>query len=132
MLRLLARAVLTLIGNAVGLALAAVLLSGFSINGTAFVIALLIFTVVEVVLGPLITKIALQNLPSLLGGIALVTTFVGLLVTDIVSSGLSISGATTWILATLIVWLGALLAGVLLPLVLFKNVLQREKDKKGK
>ena len=75
-----------------------------------------------------VTIVAPLNVPSLLGGIALVTTFVGLLVTDIVSSGLSISGATTWILATLIVWLGALIAGILLPLVLFKNVMQNAKN----
>ena len=128
MVRLLASAVLHLIGNAIGLVVASLILSGFSINGAAFVIALLIFTVVEVVMGPLITKIALKNAPSLLGGIALVTTFVGLLVTDIVSSGLSISGATTWILATLIVWLGALIAGILLPLVLFRKVMQNAKS----
>ena len=128
MLRLLASAVLHLIGNAIGLVLASLILSGFSINGAAFVIALLIFTVVEVVMGPLITKIAMKNVPSLLGGIALVTTFVGLLVTDLVSSGLSISGATTWILATLIVWLGALIAGILLPLVLFRNVMRDAKN----
>jgi putative membrane protein len=128
MLRLLASAVLHLIGNAVGLVLASLILSGFSINGAAFVVALLIFTAVEVVMGPLIAKIALKNVPSLLGGIALVTTFVGLLVTDIVSSGLSISGATTWILATLIVWLGALIAGILLPLVLFRKVMRDARD----
>lgn len=128
MIRLLASAVLHLIANTIGLIGASLLLSGFSITGVGFVVAVLIFTVTEVVAGPLIAKIALKNMPSLLGGIALVTTFVGLLVTDIFSSGLSISGLSTWILATLIVWLCALLAGVILPLLLFKNILKKRTD----
>ncbi len=127
MLRLLASLVLTLLANTVGLVLASIILDGFSINSLAFVTAVLIFTVTEVVAGPLITKIALSNAPSLLGGIALVTTFVGLLVTDVLSDGLSITGVSTWILATLIVWLCALIASLLLPLVIFKKVLKKNK-----
>ena len=128
MVRLLASAVLHLIGNAVGLVFASWLLSGFEINGAAFVVALLIFTVVEVITGPLITKVALKNAHALVGGIALVTTFVGLLITDVLSDGLSITGADTWVLATLIVWLGAVIAGVILPLFLFKKTLQNRKN----
>jgi hypothetical protein len=37
-----------------------------------------------------------------------------LLITDVVSDGLSIEGVGTWLLATVIVWLGTLLAGVIL------------------
>ena len=37
------------------------------------------------------------------------------------SSGLKINGATTWMLATLIVWLAALLADVILPVLLVKK-----------
>ena len=42
------------------------------------------------------------------------TTFLALLITDLLSDGLSIEGASTWLLATVIVWLGTLLAGVIL------------------
>lgn len=130
MLRLIASATLHLIANSIGLVIASVLLDGFSIDGPAFIMAVLIFTVTEVVAGPLITKIALTNVPSLIGGIALVTTFIGLLITDIFSGGLSITGINTWILASLIVWLCALIAGLLLPLVLFKKVLENHKSDK--
>ena len=126
MIRLLASLVLTLLANTVGLVIASILLDGFTINSLAFVTAVLIFTVTEVVAGPLLAKIALSNVPSLLGGIALVTTFVGLLVIDIFSDGLSISGVSTWILATLIVWLCALIANLLLPLVIFKKALDKK------
>jgi uncharacterized protein YneF (UPF0154 family) len=35
---------------------------------------------------------------------------------------------TTWILATLIVWLMALAAGLILPLFLFKKVMQKRES----
>ena len=71
-----------------------------------------------------------RNLPALTGGVALVTTFVGLLVTDTLSDGLNVSGISTWIMASLIVWLCALLAGVILPLFLFKKALDTRDDRK--
>lgn len=128
MIRLIASLVLALLANTIGLIIASVILSGFEINGVAFVTAVLIFTITEVVAGPLITKMAMQNLPSLLGGIALVTTLVGLVVTDIFSDGLTITGLDTLILATLIVWLCSLVASLLLPLVIFKKALDKTKD----
>mgnify|MGYP001813677295 FL=1 len=126
MIRLLLRTVLALLGNALGLWVASLVLDDMSISGTAFVLAVVIFTVLTAVLQPLVTKIAMQNAPALQGSSALVTTFLGLLITDLISDGLSIDGALTWILATVIVWLGALLAGVLLPLFLFKEHLADE------
>lgn len=128
MIRLIASLVLTLLANAVGLIIASVILSGFEINGVAFVTAVLIFTITEVVAGPLITKMALQNVPSLIGGIALVTTLVGLIVTDIFSDGLTITGLNTWILSSLIVWLFSLIANLVLPLVIFKKALDKKHD----
>jgi hypothetical protein len=59
--------------------------------------------------------------------LALIATFVGLVVTDVVSDGLSISGAWTWVLATIIVWLGALLAGLLLPVIFVKRRVQDDR-----
>ena len=52
---------------------------------------------------------------------SLVTTFLALLVTDLLSDGLDIEGALTWVLATVIVWLGTLLAGVILVRLFVKD-----------
>jgi uncharacterized membrane protein YvlD (DUF360 family) len=131
MLRLFASLVLTLLANTVGLFAASVLLSGFDISGFAFISAVLIFSAVEVVAGPLITKIALKNAPALLGGIALVTTFVGLFITNLFSDGISFDGITSWVLATLIVWLFALIASFVLPLFIFKKTLKKAKSNNG-
>ena len=121
--RFLAQTAMSLLANAIALVVASILLAGFTINGLAFVVAVCIFTASTAILEPLITKIALQNAPYLLGGIALVTTFVGLLVTTLVTNGLSITGISTWVVATLIIWIATVVASLVLPLFLFKEVL---------
>jgi len=123
MLKFFARMALSLFANALALLVASVLLTGFSINGLAFVVAVCIFTASTTILEPLITKIATQNAPYLLGGIALVTTFVGLLVTTLITDGLSIMGIGTWVMATLITWLATVVGSLILPRFLFKEVL---------
>ena len=123
MLRFLAQAAMTLLANALALMAAAILLTGFTINGLAFVVAVVIFTASTVILEPLITKMARQYAPYLLSGIALVTTFVGLFVTTLVTDGLSITSIATWFMATLIIWLATVVASLFLPRFLFKEVL---------
>ena len=121
MIRLLTRLVLALAGNAIGLWLAALLLDDMEIDGVAFVVAVLIFSVLFAVLEPLIQKQALKNAEALQGSSALITTLVALIVTNLISDGLSISGLGTWILATVIVWLGTIIAGVLLARFVLKQ-----------
>jgi putative membrane protein len=123
--RLVAATVLALIGNAIGLIVAAAILDDMTLNGAAFVLDLVIFTVTYVLVQPLTVKIALRHSSTLAGGSALVATLVALIVSDALSDGLSISGATTWLLATLIVWIVAVLAAMLLPMVMFKKALGR-------
>lgn len=127
MIRLLAKLTLNILANALGLIMASLFVDGFSVDAMSFLIALAIFTLSTAVLGPLIIKIALTNANYLIGGIALVTTFVGLVVTDIFSDGISISGVSAWILATLVVWIFSVIGNVVLPLILFKKVLEDKK-----
>ena len=127
MIRMLIRIGIHLLANAIGLIVAAWILSGMEIDGAAFVIAVVIFTAVEVVADPLVTKIAIRSVPALRGGVALVTTFIGLLITTWLSSGLKISGVQTWVLATLIVWLAALVAALILPVFLVKTAVDERR-----
>jgi hypothetical protein len=53
--------------------------------------------------------------------VALVATFIGLVVTSLLSDALTIDGVVTWIAATVIVWLGGLIAGLLVPLFVVKK-----------
>ena len=77
--------------------------------------------IVEVLADPLFTKMSLRSVPALRGGVALVTTLVGLIITTWLSSGLQIHGLSTWLFATVIVWLAALIAGLILPIFLVKK-----------
>jgi putative membrane protein len=131
MVRFLASVALHLLANAAGLAIAAVVLDGFDIEVIGFVVSVLLFTAVEVLLGPFVLKMAIRYVPALRGGIALVTTLLGLLVTTWLTDGLRIEGLSTWILAPLIVWLCVLLAAILLPMVLFKNVLGEARERRA-
>ncbi len=127
MVRLLARLTLNLLSNAIGLVAAALLLDGFSIDAASFVVAVVIFTLSTAILGPFIASLALKGASFLMGGIALVTTLVGLIVTTLLSSGISIRGLSTWVVATLVIWIFSILGNVLLPLVLFKKTLEKAK-----
>ena len=127
MLRILASTCLYVLGNAVGLLVASIVLPGFTINLLSLIVVAVVFTVIVVVATPLLVKISIKNVPQLSGGVALVATLVGLIGASMFSDGLTIDGLTTWILAPLIVWLVALIAGLVLPLVLFKKVLDEKK-----
>jgi putative membrane protein len=120
MVRMLIGFVVQLVANAVGLIVASLVLDDVTISGTAFVVAVVIFTVVYAIAQPVFTMWAV-NIPALRGGVALVATLVGLIVTSLVSDGLSISGGVTWIAATVIVWLVSLLGVFVLPLIFLKN-----------
>lgn len=131
MIRFLASSALYLLSNAIGLLMAAWLLDGFSIQPVGFVVSVLIFTGIGILFEPFVTKMALRYIPALRGGIALVTTFIGLLITTNLTDGLSISGLNAWILAPLVIWLSVVLAGILLPLFLFKKALGNVREAKN-
>ena len=120
MIQLVIRMAIAIAANGIGLLAASLLLNNFKITGEAFVIAVLVFTAASVILSPLVSKIALTSAPFLLGGTALVTTLVALIVTNWLSDGFSISGVVTWIQATLIVWIFSIVGSLVLPWLFIK------------
>lgn len=127
MIRFLISILAYLAANAVGLLIAVLILPGFTIDPLAFVVAVAIFSLVQTILGPLITKISIKSFPQLMGGIALVTIFIGLFITEILMSGMTIGGISNWLAATLLVWLGSLIASILLPIYVFKQLAEGAK-----
>jgi putative membrane protein len=103
------RVLLAVAANAIALLLAAALLDGVEVAAGSFIVAVAIFSVASLVVRPVVAWIVTERVRPLLGVVALVTTFVVLVVTDLLSDGLSIDGAVDWILATVIVWLATLL-----------------------
>jgi len=128
MTRMLAKAVILLLANAAGLLVAMLLLNGFSIDVMGFVTALLLFTLASVIAEPILTKISQKNLPTLAGGVALVTTFFGLLLTSLLLKSMNTGGMVNLLQATLIVWLVALIVGMILPKFLLTKYLQNKKS----
>jgi uncharacterized membrane protein YvlD (DUF360 family) len=116
--RFVTRALIELLAAAIGLLVAVWLLPGFSISFRSFVIVVVIFTVARFALEPLLKGLSTRYAQALVGGIALVATFAALLVTTLVSSGLEITGLSTWVLATLIVWIFDVIALLILPRVI--------------
>jgi len=121
MIRLLLRGVVFLGSAALGLWVASLLLDGVTVQWSGYLVAVLIFAVAQSVLAPWVFKMTRRYAPAFLGGIGLVSTFVALLLANLLTDGLRISGAVTWVLATLVVWLVTALGTLLLPLLLLKK-----------
>ncbi len=115
MIRVIVRTAILLVANAVGMIVASLVLSGFDIDVTGFIVAVVIFTVVLALMQPFLASALRRGGSSALGGVALIATLVSLIITDLVSDGFSIDGIGTWIAAAVIVWGGALLAAFILP-----------------
>jgi hypothetical protein len=99
---------LGLAGNAVGLILASLILPDdqFSIVlfSLSFFWAVLIFAVLSAIFTWFVFKFLMRNAGSVVALTGLVSTFLALLLTSIISDGLDISG-WGWLWGTLIVWI---------------------------
>ena len=124
MLRFIASIVLELMANAVGLLAASwILRPAFSIDAIGFIMVVAIFTAVRFILAPLVVQLSMRYARMLVGGVSLVTILVSLYVTSVLTNHLVITGLSTWVLATLIVWVFGVIAMLLLPMVIFKETL---------
>ncbi len=128
MIRFLVRTLIALIANAVGLLVAAAVLDGVHLDGAAFILAVVIFTVVFALMLPFLASQLRRRSGAALGGVALIATLVSLIVTDLVSDGLNINGVGTWIAATVIVWAVALVAEFILPFLGLRKYLEERRD----
>jgi len=123
-IRLFFRTVVLLLANAVGLIVASLVLDGFRLNASGFIIAVVIFTVVLALMLPFLANMLRRGGSSALGGVSLIATLVSLVITDLISDGFKISGVGTWIAAAVIVWAAALVAGFILPFLGLKRYLE--------
>ena len=124
MIRLLFRTIILLLANAVGLIVASLVLSGFDIDVTAFIVAVVIFTVVLALMLPFLASALRRRGSTALGGVALIATLVSLIITSLISDGFSIDGIGNWIAAAVIVWAASLLAAFILPYLGLKKYLE--------
>ena len=128
MIRLLVRTLIALVANAVGLILASLLIDGFNLSVTGFVVAVAVFTITFALMQPFLIAQLRRAPAAVLGGVSLIATLVSLIVTDLLSDGLTISGVGTWIAAAVIVWLAALVAAFILPFLGLRKFLDERRD----
>jgi hypothetical protein len=104
----------SLVGIAAGIILSVALLGDFSADTTAVVTATILFWVVHLVVNFFALRVLVRQ-PSvaLAGLLALASTIVALIIVNIAVSGISISGASTYVLATLIIWITTAIADVI-------------------
>jgi uncharacterized membrane protein YvlD (DUF360 family) len=127
-IRLLVRLVIAFASNAVGLIVAAAALDRMRLNATGFIVAVAIFTIVFALLQPFLISVFRRSPAPLLGGVALIATLASLIITTLLTDGLSINGVGTWIAATVIVWLASVLAAFILPYLGLRKYLDERRS----
>jgi hypothetical protein len=110
-----------LAANALGLLIAILILPGFRIDFLSFILVVLVFSVILAIATPLIRKAAEKWAPALTGGLSLVAIFFGLFLTNWIMAGMDMGGISNWIAATVLVWLGSVIAMLVLPRYLAKS-----------
>jgi uncharacterized membrane protein YvlD (DUF360 family) len=127
MIRLMVRTVVLLVANAVGLIVAAVLLDGMTLDAAGFIVAVVVFTVAMALMQPFLAVQLRRGGSAALGGVALIATLAALILTTLITDGLSIDGAGTWIAASVIVWAAALVAAFILPFLGLRKYLEERR-----
>jgi hypothetical protein len=96
----------SLVGIAAGLLLSDALLSRLSLNVTGLIETTLVFWLVHLIVQVMALRVLVRQ-PSvaLAGLLALASTVVSLIIVNLIVSGLSISGADTYLVATVIIWI---------------------------
>lgn len=105
------RTALAVAANGVLLWIAALLFDKFQLDFFGWLIGTVLFTVFTVALRGIATSLASKYASGFTWVGGLVLTWVGLLLTDILTSGsrFFLEGFGTWIMATIIVWIGTVI-----------------------
>ncbi|TEX51528.1 MAG: hypothetical protein B7C55_05125 [Actinomycetales bacterium mxb001] len=97
---------LSLAANAIALVICWLLLPGFKLSfPIGFIVAIVLFGIFSAFFSWLVFKMLRDKGSSVVALTGLLSTFLALLLTSLLTEGLDIDGVTTWILATLIIWL---------------------------
>jgi hypothetical protein len=131
-IRFLVRSLIFLVSAAVGLLVAAWLVDGVAVTAGGFLVAVVLFAVIQSILTPFLAKVTATNATALLGGVGLLSTFVALWLTTLIGDSLTIDGGvSTWLAAIVIVWLATALATLLIPLILVKFGVEAARARRG-
>ena len=101
----------SLIGIAVGILLSTAIFDGFSSSTTGLVEATIVFWIVFLIVNFLALRVLIRQ-PSvgLAGLLALGSTIVSLIIVNLIVSDISIRGVSTYLGATLVIWISTVVA----------------------
>jgi uncharacterized membrane protein YvlD (DUF360 family) len=129
MIRFLIRLVIWFLAAFIGIIAADLILSGFSVSGwTSYVVVAAIYAVIQSLIAPLMNQYTERNAKMFMGGVGIFSTLIALIVTNLISGALTISGIGTWIAAAIIVWLFGALAAWILPFFIVKKAVQERRS----
>ncbi|MYR05154.1 hypothetical protein GTV32_01875 [Gordonia sp. SID5947] len=132
MIRILIRAVVYLISAAIGILVATWALDDMHVHMGGFLLAVVIFAAAQLILSPFIVKFVRRNAEAFLGGVGLVSTFVALLLASLLGNdGIEISGATTWVAATVITWVVTAVGTLFVPFLLAKAGIEKARENRA-
>lgn len=98
--------ILSLAANAIALIVCWLLLPGFNLSfPIGFIVAVVLFGIFSGFFSWLVFKLLRDKGSAVVALTGLISTFLALLLTSLLTDGLDIDGVTTWILGTLIIWL---------------------------
>jgi len=115
------RAAVLLGSWAVGLLVAAWVVPGVSVSVSGFIVAVVLFSAAQTTLSLLILKLPRAYASLLLGGTGLVLTLIALGLASVLTHGLTIRGAASWLAATILVWLVTTVGAISLPEALVRD-----------
>ena len=121
MRQILLRAVVLLGSWAVGLLVAAWVVPGVSVTVSGFVVAVVLFSVLQAVLSLWILRLPRAYASLLFGGTGLALTVLSLGLASGFTHGLTIHGGASWIAATIVVWLVTTVGAISLPEALVRS-----------
>ncbi|MGI9823701.1 phage holin family protein [Agromyces sp. Marseille-Q5079] len=104
MVRTLLNLAIFLATAAIALLLTSLLVPGFHVHPGGFIVAIIVFALVQALVEWLVRKVFHRSAPTVAGIAGLISTFLALWVASLFG-GLSFDGVGGWILATVIAWL---------------------------
>jgi hypothetical protein len=109
------RGLARLVAWGIGLLLADWAVPHVSVSASGFIVAVVVFSVVQTFLSFFILKLPHGFAALLLGSVALAMTLVAMILASVLTHGLAIRGVASWLAATLVVWLSTTIGAILLP-----------------
>lgn len=121
-----------LVGVAVGIVVASTVLTDMSLSAKALVETTVIFWLIHIGVQFLALRILVRQ-PSvaLAGLLAIASTVVSLIIVALIVSGLTIHGASTYLFATLIIWVTTALADMIGTRMIRDRRHERRQERRG-